>query len=138
MLKNTFIFSICCAAFFFVTQAIGGVNMKEGLWEITSNLEIVGMGMHMPPTTYTQCLTKNDMVPKDQEESQCRITDQKVSGNTVTWSMQCTGEGSMSMVGKITYSGNTLQGTTTMTADNPGGPMKMINTISGKRIGECK
>ena len=76
--------------------AIAGseLNMQEGKWEITTKTEMVGMSMSMPPMTRTQCLTKKDLVPQDsQQGSECKITDTKVVGNTVTWTIKCHGHG---------------------------------------------
>ena len=126
------------------TSALAGVNMHEGLWEITAKMEIEGMPMKMPPRKHTQCLTNKNMlktmVPKEQaQEEECKITDQKISGNTVTWTMKCSGKDAMDVTGKTTYHGDTFEGTMTMISNDPGeGKMKMINHVSGKRLGECK
>ena len=126
------------------TSAFAGVNLHEGLWEITTKMEIEGMPMKMPARKHTQCLTNKNMlktmVPKEQaQEEECKITDQKISGNTVTWAMKCSGKDAMDVTGKTTYHGDTFEGTITMISNEPdGGKMKIINHISGKRIGECK
>ena len=123
--------------------AFAGVNMHEGLWEFTTKMEMPGMPMQMPARKHTQCLTKKNMlktmVPKEQDQGEeCKITDQKISGNTVTWTMKCKGEDAMEVTGKTTYHGDTFEGTITMIPNNPEeGKMKMINHISGRRIGEC-
>ena len=124
--------------------AFAGVDLHEGLWEITTKMEMQGMPMQMPARKHTQCLTKKNMlktmVPKEQDQGEeCKITDQKISGNTVTWTMKCKGEDAMEVTGKTTYHGDTFEGTITMIPNNPEeGKMKMINHISGRRIGECK
>jgi hypothetical protein len=116
-------------------------NMQEGLWEITSSMEMPGMPS-MPPMKHTQCLTKKDLVPQSQEKAQdCKITQTGTSGNTVTWSMKCSGEeGAMEGTGKVTYSGDTFQGTMTMTMQDPeqGGKMQLTQRMSGRRVGNCK
>ena len=38
-------------------------ELKEGLWEITSQVEMKGMPQSMPPTTFRQCITKGNPVP---------------------------------------------------------------------------
>ena len=126
------------------TSAFAGVNLHEGLWEITTKMEIEGMPMKMPPRKHTQCLTNKNMlktmVPKEQaQEEECKITDQKISGNTVTWAMKCSGEDAMEITGKTTYHGDTWEGTSTRRSNDPDeGKMKIINHVSGKRLGECK
>lgn len=131
---------------FFLEGNLGfaGVDLHEGLWEITTKMEMQGMPMQMPARKHTQCLTKKNMlkmmVPKEQDQDQeCKITDQKVSGDTVVWTMKCSGEDAMEITGKTTYHGDTFEGTITMISNDPDeGEMKMINHISGKRVGECK
>jgi len=130
--------------FLWGTFAFAGVDMHEGLWEITTKMEMPGMPMQMPARKHTQCLTKKNMlktmVPKEQaQEEECKITDQKISGNTVTWVMRCSGEDAMEVTGNTTYHGDTFEGTIIMISNDPEeGKMKMINHISGRRIGECK
>jgi len=130
--------------FLWGTFAFAGVNMHEGLWEITTKMEMQGMPMpmQMPARKHTQCLTKMNMmktmVPKEQDkEEECKITDTKISGNTVTWVMKCSGEDAMEVTGKTTYHGDTFEGTITMISKDPE-EGKMITHISGRRIGECK
>ncbi|TRZ97401.1 MAG: DUF3617 family protein, partial [Deltaproteobacteria bacterium] len=56
----------------------------------------------------TYCLTREDLVPKGEKEKDCKVVDQKVVGNTVSWRIVCKeGEGE----GEITYRGTTYNGT---------------------------
>jgi len=117
------------------------VDMQPGLWEISTKMEMPGMPMQMPARKHRQCLTRQKMEPnaQGQETENCKITDRKISGNTVSWVIQCRGENAMRAVGKMTYHGDTLEGTITIKASDPEmGEMNMVNRISGRRIGECK
>ncbi len=128
-----FVISLCVAG--------SGPDMKPGLWEITTKMEMPGMPMSMPASTHTQCLTKQDMVPSgSQENENCKAKSIKITGNTVKWEIVCKTEGGVSKgKGKITYSGNKFKGTLKMTVKNKGQrEMKMISHISGRRIGKCK
>jgi len=144
MLKRVALAVTIIGVFLWGTFAFAEVNLHEGLWEITTKMEMQGMPMKMPARKHTQCLTKKNMlktmVPKEQDKKEeCKITDQKISGNTVTWIMKCSGKDAMEMTGKTTYHGDTFEGTITMISNDPEeGKMKMINHISGRRIGECK
>jgi hypothetical protein len=122
------------------TSAFAEVNMHEGLWEITTKTEMPGMPIQMPARKHRQCLTKNKMEPKTQDqEAGCKLTDRKISGNTLTWVIKCSGENAMQAVGKITYYGDSFKGTITMKAsDGEEGEMNIVNRLSGIRIGECK
>lgn len=111
------------------------LNLQEGLWEITSKMEMPGMPMQIPPTTHTQCITHDKMVPQGaQEDGKCKITDTSVKGDTVTWTMECQApEGNVRSTGKITYQGDTFTGIITMTTQE----MEMTQHLSGRRIGNC-
>lgn len=113
------------------------INMQPGKWEITTTVNMPNMPVTVPPQTRTQCLTKDDLVPRDvQKGGECRVTSQKVSGNTVTWTMDCNSGGTKTTgSGKITYSGTTFSGEFSMTMGQTG--MKMTSTMKGKRIGNC-
>ncbi|TET92310.1 MAG: DUF3617 family protein [Desulfobacteraceae bacterium] len=136
MLKKLFFGSIILLTAISISFAASGPNMKEGLWEITTKTKMPGM--EMPPMKHTQCITKNDLVPQSSQPGQeCKITETKVIGNTVTWTMQCkTQDGEMKGTGKITYSGDSFEGTIIISM--PQANMKITTHISGKRIGDCK
>ena len=59
-------------------SAAGG-GMKEGLWEITTSMDMPGMPFQPAPTKVTRCYTKEDLkddskvIPK--QEGDCKITD---------------------------------------------------------------
>lgn len=115
-------------------------NMQEGMWEITSTMEMPGMPASIPPMKHTQCITKKDMIPQSGDKEQdCKITQTSVSGNTVTWTVKCSAEeGAMEGTGKITYSGEKFDGSMVMTMQDPGqSKMKMTQRMSGRRIGPC-
>ena len=138
MLRKLIAFSIVLSTSFSISIAGSALDMKEGKWEITTQTEMVGMSMKMPPMTHTQCLTKKDFVPQDsQQGKECKITDTKVMGNTVTWTVKCHGHGGGATgTGKITYSGNSFEGTFEMVTDQSN--MRMISHMSGHRLGDCK
>ena len=121
----------------FVSVSFAGSLFNEGLWEITSKMEIPGMPVPMPPITYTQCMTNQDPVPNQSDSGQeCRMKNVKTKGHTVSWEMVCDSQqGEVKSSGKVTYKGERLDGVVMM--DIPGqGKMKM--TMTGQRIGKCK
>jgi len=124
---------------FAVTACSSEPSMEDGIWEMTSTMEMEGMkGMsgNMPPMTYRECLTSKNMVPTQKRRNQdCEILEQDISGDTVTWKMRCTTNGMVSqMSGSSTYNGDTMKGNMQMTS----GAMKMSSHITGKRLGPCK
>lgn len=125
------------------TQA-ADLNMKDGLWEITTKTEMKGMPGNIPPSKMKQCMTKKDNVPQQQpgekgKNPNCKMTENKVSGNTVTWTMVCNEkDGTMENKGQMTYKGDTFDGTSVMTMKDKSGKTQQITSkMSGKRLGPC-
>jgi len=133
--------ALACAFAFAGTARAEKINMTEGLWEMTGELEMNGQKMANPAIQH--CITKKDLVPQTLPDSQvmkCK-TDQKVTASTVNWTTSCTidGGGLMKMVGEITYTGKKFSGLATMTMKIPNaGEQKSSLTMSGKYIGACK
>ena len=124
---------LLCAA---GTAHPAGVDMKEGDWEITSETSMTMEGMSMPPMANksTYCLTREDPVPKSEQDKDCRIVKQKVVGNTVSWRMECKkGEGE----GEISYRGTTYDGFFKMKMVEEGQTMTMNVKLAGKYLGPC-
>ena len=115
--------------------AWAGPQMNPGKWEITTTTEMAGM----PPQsiTHTQCMTNEDSVPMSKDANQeCQVTDVTTNGNTVSWKISCGGQGGgMTGNGSVTYNGDSMNGTMTMTMTSYGTNVK--NTFSGRRIGPC-
>ena len=110
--------------------------MQEGLWEITTELEMEGMPMKMPPTTFTQCLKKGQAVPMDQKPGQqCKIKDVTTEGSTTRWSVECSGSGGqMTGKGTASYSGDNMEGSMHMQTQG----MTMTSHYKGRRLGACQ
>jgi hypothetical protein len=134
------IFIIFAVSLSMLWTAAAFAELKEGLWEVTTQVEMEGMPYSMPPTTIRQCITKSDPVPQTADKGyDCKIADQKISGNTVSYAVECKGkEGEMQTSGTTTYTDNSMNGTAITNFKMPGQPeMKMTSKITGKYIGNC-
>lgn len=126
----------------FASLTVAAPVMKPGLWEITMKMEGAGMPASISPTKVRHCYRAEDL--KDlrntlpEKNSNCKVSDWKESGNTVSWNMACTGEHAMTGSGSITYSGETYTGTTKMTMTHGGQKMTMSQKYSAKRVGDCR
>jgi hypothetical protein len=111
---------------------------KAGKWQVKMTTEIPGMPFKMPPITTTVCLTEEDVanpeksLPKD-PKSDCKVSDYKIDGSTVSWTMACpkqkiTGEGS------ITYDSESYSGQMKMNMDGT----EMSQKYEGKYLGTCE
>jgi hypothetical protein len=115
-------------------------EIKEGLWEITTQVEIKEMPQAMPPTTTRQCITQSDPVPKNEDKNHdCKIIDQKVSGSKISYTVECKlKEGVMHTSGTTTYTGSSMDGTSNTSFKMEGQPpIQMSSRIKGKYIGPC-
>ncbi|UCE90213.1 MAG: DUF3617 domain-containing protein [Pseudomonadota bacterium] len=122
-------------------QADAAPDVRPGMWETTVKTEMPGMPGAMPPMTHRYCLRKEDLVPKTNQPGQeCKMVENKLTGNTMTWRVRCESRGTVSNgTGNITYSGNTYKGTIEIEMSEGGGqPVKMIQHLEGKRVGDCK
>lgn len=114
---------------------------RDGRWEVKMEMEMPGMPVKRPPVTMVQCVTKEQAedpqraVPQAGrgEQNNCKVSDYKVTGNKVTWSMKCEGPEAMSGTAEVTYSDNSYDGV--MKMDRQGQVMTM--KYSGKRLGDC-
>jgi hypothetical protein len=107
-------------------------------------MSMPGMPMSMPPTTSKQCITPADaadpqkaMPPQGRggNASDCKVSDYKMDGNKVTWSMACEGRQPMTGKGELVYAENAYTGTMTMDMQGRGA---MTMKYTGKRLGDCK
>jgi hypothetical protein len=124
---------VAALLFLFSAQlSFAAPNMEDGLWEITTAVDMPGM----PSKSFTQtsCLTKEKAVPQT-SESGCTIKDVKTQGNTVTWTVVCK---EATSTGKVTYAGTTMEGFTETTVKTNGNTMTIKSRMKGKRIGPCK
>ena len=118
------------------------LNMNDGLWEITMKTDMPGMPKNAQPAVMKQCMTKKDSVPGQGEKAKnpnCKMTENKISGNTVTWATVCKEkDGTIEGKGQMTYKGDTFDGTILTTMKDKTGKTQQITTkMSGKRLGPC-
>lgn len=136
MLKKMVLIAVVILTSFALTSAGTGPDIREGEWKITVKFDVPGMPMNMPPNTYTQCIKKDQPVPKSEKPNQvCKVKDVKTQGDTVTWTVACDNRaGEMTGKGVVTYKGDEMTGTMTM----EGQSVNMISSYQGIRVGDCK
>lgn len=112
-------------------------TIREGLWEVTTQVEMPGMPMKMPATVMKHCYTKNDVSDQKKiisRDKNCVVTDLKTSANKVTWKMTCTGENAATMTGETVFGDNSYNSVMKMNSHG----QKMTMKVKGKRLGNCK
>lgn len=127
----------------FVALVVAQGPRRDGEWEVKMEMNMPGMPMTLPPTTTKQCITPGDasdpkraLPPQGRggNQSNCTVSDYKVEGNVVSWSMACAGAQPMSGKGQFTYEQNAYTGTMTMDMQGRG---TMTMKYTGKRLGDC-
>lgn len=134
-MKRLVLLAFVCLLVLPAAAVAGGPDMEPGLWEITTESRM--QGMNIPASTMTQCLTEDDMVPRNTQPGQdCEITDLTTSGDTVRWTMRCGGQGEeVESTGQIRYHGTSFEGNITTTIGSTG--MTVESILTGKRLGDC-
>jgi Protein of unknown function (DUF3617) len=116
---------------------------RDGEWEVKMEMNMPGMPIAIPPTTTKQCITPTDasdpkkaLPPQGRggNASNCTVSDYKIEGNTVSWSMACSGSQPMTGKGQFVYEQSAYTGTMIMDMQGRG---TMTMKYSGKRLGDC-
>lgn len=125
-----------------------GLSVEPGEWETTTaftgKVTAQGMTFNLPgnETTSTNCITEEDaaMKPEDMAGETCTASNVKSSGNSVSFDIDCSQEGS-SMTGTMQTTagpdGKSVTGKMTMTGSQEGSTVDMTGNYSGKWIGTC-
>src|SRR4030095_16308864 len=100
-----------------VLIAQGG--MRPGRWETTMQMEMAGSPVQMPAMKQTRCITQDEA--KDPSslssppggrggKSDCKMSDQKMSGNTMSSKMTCSSPEAMTGTGEMTFGDDSYTG----------------------------
>ena len=131
--KVTLIAAVCVLALPFTASA---KNMKPGKWSMTFEMSGGNGPMAGHQFTMERCITPQEASsnepPKARQDSQCKVADIKVDGNTVSWKLTCaqgvSGEGS------ATYSGDSYSGVSHIKMNGA----EFTQKFSGKYVGPCE
>jgi hypothetical protein len=116
--------------------------MRAGRWEVTMQMQMPSVPVQMPEMKTTQCVTPEQLkdpasaLPSASPNAgaqQCKVSDYKTSGNTVTWKVACAPPTSVNGSGEMTFTGDSYAGAMKMTTQQ--GEMTM--KLTGRRVGDC-
>ena len=114
-------------------------NRRDGDWEVKVEMQMPGMPMSLPAQTIRQCVTPQDAAdpqkaappnPRGRGPNDCKVSDYKIDGNKVTWSMTCS---QMTGAGEFVYAADAYTGTMKMNMQG----QEMVMKYAGKRLGDC-
>jgi hypothetical protein len=125
-------------------------KMKEGMYEYKMDMDMGQMpgmppGMGKQSRTFQHCVTKKDIdeggfgkSPRDkQQQERCQIKNMNVSGNTATYTMECT-DPPMKADNKIDFTDSGFNMDMKMQMTRQGQTMNMSQHMEGRYIGACK
>jgi hypothetical protein len=134
-MKKAIVAVLCMMAVPSVSLAADGI--RDGQWEITTQMEMPGMPVKMKPTVMRHCYSKNDVLDQKKvitRDKNCTVTDMKKSGNKMTWAMKCTGQNAGTMSGETVFNPDSYSSTMNMNSQG----QKVTMKVKGKRLGNCK
>ncbi len=138
ILRRPAAWMVAAAVTALLTCAPALAQAKDDLWELTLKMDMPGMPMAMAPQVHRMCVAKahkdDDMIPK---RGNCRMLDSRRTGNTFTYRMSCTGDEPMEVTGETKYGNDAYEGRMKMTTTSGGQSMEMMQTYSGRRVGDC-
>ena len=109
-----------------------GLPIRDGLWETTMQNPMTG------ERVTRECLKNAVLDPQTMLAGQddCRMTEQALDGNTLTFTMVC-GDGSGTAHGRMSIEGDRGDGEIDMQFDMGGQQMSMSMSWDAVRIGDC-
>jgi len=119
-------------------------KIKEGQWEYHMKMTMPGMpggGMQMP--AFRQCITAKDIESggfgqKDAKMPDgCSVRNMKMSGNSASYTMECTKEPKMVSDVNMTFSGDSFSMKQNTVMDQGGQKMNVQNDMTGRYVGPC-
>lgn len=109
---------------------------------VTVTVNMAGLPLNLPPTTHTQdvCTSAKKPDPREltRQQKDCRLTDYKEVGNTISYRLQCDGKMQMTGEGSLeTQTNGNLRGTMHLAGTTNGQAMAMDVAYDGQRTGSC-
>ncbi len=103
------------------------------LWQVTSNMSMVGMPAGMPAQLSKVCAATTWTQPPGGLRGNCTRSDFRLEGQKATWTEKCTnppmtGHGAITRQGTDAFTGS-------ITFESPQGNMTI--NLDGQRVGDC-
>lgn len=120
--------------------------MQPGLYEISVQMVMKGMPMQMPASSFRHCVTPQDIADGSayagsKDNKDCKISNFKQSGSSISYDFACVMQGHGSMAGRASGSshatGYDMQ-THGRFVPAMEGMSEFSQTMSAKRLGPCK
>ncbi len=124
------------------TPALAQTDVREGLWEVTVQVDMGGQPATAQPLVMRQCInqqTAQDLMAKlTGGGGACNVSDFQETGGRATWNMACTGQLNVTGTGEVTTRGDAFDGTLNLTVAMGDQQIPMSQKFSARRVGDCK
>jgi hypothetical protein len=126
-------------------------KVKPGMYEYKMTMEMAGMPKGMPgmpgmggqPMTMQHCVKQEDIDngkfgDKNNASKDCKVENFKMSGNTASYTMTCTGKNEMKGDTRISFNDTGFVMDSNMTMSHGGQPMSTKQHMESKYLGPFK
>lgn len=121
------------------------LTMQPGLYSISVQMEMKGMPMQLPVTSFEQCITAKDVEDgkayASSKDKDCKLTNLKQSNNKVDYDFNCSLQGGQRMQGHASGSSHASGYSVTMNGrfvPPMEGMSEFSQKLKAKRLGACK
>lgn len=139
MLKTFSLSFIAFTALSLSSAQASELSINPGLWKTTTTTTNSMLDQTQTQTTQ-ECVTETSFNPDDMTEEldECEVVRNDVSGNTLTFDMACSADGSeVTVNGEYTAEDDTGHGSMDMNMSMQGMQMKINMQWTSERIGDC-
>ena len=137
---------ICCVVLpammlYVLPFAVVAAELTPGQYEYTIKMNVPGMP-NMPTQTALRCLSAKDVAGNSAFQTppapnnDCQVKDMVQAGGQFSYKVSCTKPERLDSTVKGTFTGTSL--TMDMTMTTASAPSPMTQTITARRIGDCK
>lgn len=116
------------------------LSLNPGLWETTMTRTNPMTGAPTTETS-TECVSDETFDPREmmKDAEGCRLTDENLSGDTLTFTMSCEVQGGAgaTIQGRFQSDGDSGTGDMNMSMNMGGMSMEMDMNWTARRLGEC-
>ncbi|WP_137937046.1 DUF3617 family protein [Chitinivorax sp. B] len=128
------------------SSAVTAAGVQPGQWEFTIKNEMEGLPPAQHPLKLNRCIATVDvdnllkivpMVPGAMPDG-CEIVNRKDVAGKITYNMNCFGYPKVTAEGSVQLAATSITGSTKSVLDSNTYKKNLVQTYSGKRMGDCK
>ena len=143
---RTWIVALAMSAAAVAATVSWAADISPGLWEITMEMRVAASpGFAPAPFQMRQCFTAEDTRDPARLMGQfanpgatgCIFSNRSYAGNSLSFTMQCSGTLAISSTGQVAFTADTMDGSLTATANVGGTSVETQNKVSARRVGGC-